>query len=504
MSGFGQLLRAEWTKLRTVRGWVLALVAAVVLPVLLGQLSTSGSHTSCDSEIDPLACATPTGPDGEAVSDRFYFVHQPLTGDGTLTVRVTSLTSSGPAGAGLERWAKAGLILKDGLDQGSPYAAVMVTGDHGVRMQHEFVHDVAGRSGGVSAGSPRWLRLTREGATVTGYESSDGDEWTVVGEVRLGDLAATVEAGLFVASPDHEEIDKGIGFTSTESGPSQAEATFDRLTFTGSGSGRAGDGDGEGPSGPDAWRGDRIGSAEGPSPTPPGRVEQADGSFTLTGSGDIAPSVGRSAGQSVGDSVATAFVGLLVMVVLATLFITSEHRQGLIRTTLAASPARHRVLAAKAVVVGGVAFLAGLAGASGALWLVAGDTLPASTATEWRVVIGTAALFSVAAVMALAVGSVLRRSAGAITAVVVLLVLPYLLAVSPVVPAEPGRWLLRLTPAAAFAVQQTSLRYAHVAADYTPSGGYYPLAPWAGFAVLCVWAAGALALAAVALQRRDA
>jgi hypothetical protein len=120
------------------------------------------------------------------------------------------------------------------------------------------------------------------------------------------------------------------------------------------------------------------------------------------------------------------------------------------------------------------------------------------------VVVGTAALFSVAAVMALAVGSVLRRSAGAITAVVVLLVLPYLLAVSPVVPAEPGRWLLRLTPAAAFAVQQTSLRYAHVAADYTPSGGYYPLAPWAGFAVLCVWAAGALALAAVALQRRDA
>jgi hypothetical protein len=106
--------------------------------------------------------------------------------------------------------------------------------------------------------------------------------------------------------------------------------------------------------------------------------------------------------------------------------------------------------------------------------------------------------------MALAVGSLLRRSAGAITAVVVLIVLPYLLAVSPVVPAEPGRWLLRLTPAAAFAVQQTSPKYDFVAADYTPSGGYYPLGPWTGLAVLVIWAAVALVLAAVALNRRDA
>jgi len=37
-----------------------------------------------------------------------------------------------------------------------------------------------------------------------------------------------------------------------------------------------------------------------------------------------------------------------------------------------------------------------------------------------------------------------------------------------------------------------------------PSGGYYPLAPWAGLAVLCGWAAVALALAVWTLNRRDA
>jgi uncharacterized membrane protein len=43
-----------------------------------------------------------------------------------------------------------------------------------------------------------------------------------------------------------------------------------------------------------------------------------------------------------------------------------------------------------------------------------------------------------------------------------------------------------------------------VTGHYAPSGGYYPLPPWAGLAVLCGYAALALALAVVRLRRRDA
>ncbi len=43
-----------------------------------------------------------------------------------------------------------------------------------------------------------------------------------------------------------------------------------------------------------------------------------------------------------------------------------------------------------------------------------------------------------------------------------------------------------------------------VSSAYTPFNGYYPLAPWAGFAVLCAWAALAFGLAVVLLRRRDA
>jgi len=130
---------------------------------------------------------------------------------------------------------------------------------------------------------------------------------------------------------------------------------------------------------------------------------------------------------------------------------------------------------------------------------------PAPGLTLLRVAAGTAALLAVAAVLALAVGTLLRRSAAAVTAVIAGIVLPYLLAVVPgVLPVGAELWLTRVTPAAAFAIQQNSPAYRQVVDTYTPGTGYFPLSPWAGFAVLCAWAAVALAAAALVLRRRDA
>jgi ABC-type transport system involved in multi-copper enzyme maturation permease subunit len=130
---------------------------------------------------------------------------------------------------------------------------------------------------------------------------------------------------------------------------------------------------------------------------------------------------------------------------------------------------------------------------------------PVSVLTGARVVAGTAALLAAAAVLALAVGALLRRSAAAVAAVILLIVLPYLITVTaPVLPAGPADWLLRITPAAAFSVQQVMPRYAQVSNVYTPAQGFFPLAPWAGLAVLCGWAALALGLATLALRRADA
>jgi hypothetical protein len=191
---------------------------------------------------------------------------------------------------------------------------------------------------------------------------------------------------------------------------------------------------------------------------------------------------------------------------------TAEYRRGLIRVTLAACPRRGGVLAAKAAVAGVVAFGSGLAGS--AVAVVAGQrqlrssgvyVTPVPELTQLRVIAGTAAVLALCAVIAVAAGIALRSGAGAIAVVSSVTVLPYLLSVAiPVLPAAATEWLTRVTPAAAFAVQQTVVQYHQVDNVYLPSAGYYPLTGLAGFAVLCGWAAAALAAAAVLLHRRDA
>jgi ABC-type transport system involved in multi-copper enzyme maturation permease subunit len=503
-AAFAQVLRAEWTKFRTVRGWVISMIAAALVTVLLGLLATLATHASGCIGPGGRGCpAIPVGPGGEPVQDQFYFVHQPLAGNASITVRVTSLTGlityppAHPSAivSGVVPWAKAGIIIKQNTRQGSAYAAVMVTGGHGVRMQDNYTHDVAGRPGGVSAASPRWLRLARSGDTLTGYQSADGTHWAKIGTVRLAGLPATVRAGLFVASPPYVFVPPGL-FGGFAAHLTRATAVFDHVSLRGKAPGGT-------------WARDGMGGTPGGPPLAQGGLTESGGRFTVTGTGDIAPMLG--AGRTIEDTLRGTFAGLIVVIVVGAMFVTAEYRRGLIRTTLTASPRRGRVLAAKAIVTGSAAFAAGLAGAAAAVPLgehilrANGNYLyPASTLTQLRVIAGTGALLAVTAVLALAAGAVARRSAGAVTAVIVSIVLPFLLAVTDVLPAGATGWLLRLTPAAAFAIQQALPRYPQVSFAYTPANGYYPLAPWAGFAVLCGYAVLALILAAFLLRKRDA
>jgi ABC-type transport system involved in multi-copper enzyme maturation permease subunit len=503
---FARLLRAEWTKFRTVRGWIIAILIAAALPTVFALLNNS----NCSGNGTSACPAPPTGPGGQAVTDQFSFVHRALAGNGSITVRVSSLTGliSGSNGAGaaqhptagwtpdIEPWSKTGIIIKASTKPGSAYAAMMVTGSHGVRMQW---NDAAGLAGTATAASPRWLRLVRHGDTITGYDSADGTSWTEAGAVILTGLPATAQAGLFATSPAH-----GITLSQSAFGGSgtfvstQDTGAFDHLSLGGTwpgGSWTGGDvGDTNGPSGLDVFR--RIGAG-----------------FSVSGSGDIAPVVpGQiSPGSRIEDAISVgSFAAVIAVAVLGALFTAAEYRRGLIRLTLAASPRRGRVLAAKAIVVGAVTLVAGIAGIAVALpvglaKLRGGGNpiLPVTALTELRVIAGGAALIAVASVLALAVGMVLRRGAVAVTVVIAGIVLPYLLAITAL-PAGAGDWVLRVTPAAAIAIEQSVPAYPQVTAAYTPMGGFYPLAPWAGFAVLCAWTVAALALAAFLLRRRDA
>jgi ABC-type transport system involved in multi-copper enzyme maturation permease subunit len=521
--GFAQLMSAEWIKFRSVRGWIIGMVVAVLLMLAVGLLGVQSSITCSHGPHAPVrhgaACVTPipTGPGGEPVTDSFYFVRQPLTGNGSITARVTSLTgvqqsvaSSGPNTSqtqgilrAVQPWSKAGIIIKQSTKQGSAYAAMMVTGSNGVRMQYDYTQDIAGMPGKASAAHPRWLRLTRSGDTVTGYDSADGIGWTRVGSADLAGLTRGVQIGLFATSPIHVYETSSFGSGNYNGVGSLATGVFDHVRVSGGQHGAA-------------WTGALVGGPNGIRPHNGGEgYRQAGGTFTVTGSGDIAPVTagpGSSAGPAgtIEQHLVGTFAGLIAVIVIATMFITAEYRRGLIRVTLAASPRRGRVLAAKAAVIGLVTFVLGLIAAT--IAVPVGVHLsdeqgvyvyPVSWLTEARVVGGTAALLAVGAVLALAVGTILRRSAAAITVVVVGVVLTYILAMASLVPLGVAEWLLRVTPAAGFAIQQSLPKWPQVA-DVYGLPNYYPLTPWAGFAVLCGYAVLAMGLAVVLFRRRDA
>lgn len=522
--GFGRLLRAEWTKFRTVRGWVIAMIVAALAIDVMGLFAAGQASIGCQSPNGVVrhgrACLPPipTGPNGAAVSDSYYLVSKPLSGDGSLTVRLTGLTGrysdngGGPAPEsnplagmqpGLQPWSKAGIMITASTRPGAAYAAILASGSHGVALQYDYTGDVAGLPGRPTAAAPRWLRLARSGDTITGWDSADGTHWTRVGTVHLAGLPATVRIGMFATSPPHMDMTEGIGgSTSGSEGSSLATGVFDHATLTGATA--------------QPWVGNNVGG-QGNFGSSTSQVEtwrQAGGRFTVTGSGDIAPVVLGAASTlpdtTIENHLIGTFAGLIAVAVVAAMFVTAEYRRGLIRTTFAAVPARGRVLAAKSVVMAAVAFVAGVVAAVVAVPIgVRLDraqgmyVIPVSGLTEARVIVGTGALLAVFAVLAVAIGAITRRGTAGVTLAIVAVMVPFLLGVASLLPGSAGEWMLRLSPAAGFAIQQSVPAYPQVTNFWSATVGYFPLSPWAGLAVTCAWAAAALIAATVLLRRRD-
>ena len=186
----------------------------------------------------------------------------------------------------------------------------------------------------------------------------------------------------------------------------------------------------------------------------------------------------------------------LPMGVLGVLVITSEYGTGMIRSSLLAVPRRTPLLAAKATVFAVVAFVAGelLAFASVPLAKATiGSRVPESLSdpATLRAAIGAGLYLAVLGLISLAVGAMIRHTAAAITAIIVIFVVFGDL--SQLLPGSVGRHINAYMPANAGILVTHTTRQA---ADL--------LSPWQGFGVLCLWTAVLLAAAGFLLTRRDA
>lgn len=188
--------------------------------------------------------------------------------------------------------------------------------------------------------------------------------------------------------------------------------------------------------------------------------------------------------------------GQLAIAVFGALAITAEYSSGTIRTSVAAAPRRTPLLAAKAAVYGGVALVVGEA-VSFVLYftgqaIIAGQA-PQSHLTDAgviRAIVMTGGYLALVCLIALGLGIVLRHTAGAITAIVaILLALPAILVALPTSTEQAiGKYLPE---------QIASSSTGAVLAEP------HNLPPWTGFGMLITYAAVALGLAFWLFRRRD-
>jgi ABC-2 type transport system permease protein len=204
----------------------------------------------------------------------------------------------------------------------------------------------------------------------------------------------------------------------------------------------------------------------------------------------------RAAYEPVALSLVGYYLAQLAVGVLGVLVITGEYSTGMIRATLTAVPRRLPVLWAKAAVFAAVVWALMTAASltaflvSQALMESTGNTASLGDPGVTRVVLGNGLYLTAVGLLSVGLGALIRNTAGGTTTIFGLL-----LVVPEIVKTLPGAWAENIGK---FLPNNAGRSITFL--DPGPAS----LAPWTGFAVLCLYAAVALAAAAVALKRRDA
>ena len=198
-------------------------------------------------------------------------------------------------------------------------------------------------------------------------------------------------------------------------------------------------------------------------------------------------------------SLAGLILGQLIIVVLGALTVTSEYSTGMIRTSLTVQPRRGTLLAAKGVVFFLVSFITGLVASFVSFFI--GQAILSSKhlgvslgdPNVLRAVVGGALFLAVCGMLAFGLGTLLRHTAGAITASIGLLFVLFVL-----INFLPSSWQNHVDKWIPF--NAGSQIWSTI-----PVHGNPPMfSPWTGFAVFAGYAVIAIAAGAVAFLKRDA
>ncbi len=187
----------------------------------------------------------------------------------------------------------------------------------------------------------------------------------------------------------------------------------------------------------------------------------------------------------------------ITAVVLGTLAVTAEYGTGMIRATLAATPRRGSVLAAKALVLTGTLFVLGtvtaFAGYFAGNWFLDREGIGLALTDDGvlRSMVGSGLYMAGLGLFAAAVGLLVRHTAAALSAVLALVFVVGTMAF--LLPGAWGEWTAKLMPGNAGSPIAAPV-------PFNPE----LMAPWPGFAVFAAEVLALLAVAWVVFARRDA
>jgi hypothetical protein len=155
----------------------------------VGAVGVKGSWSTSATSVT-LAGA---GADIWGAADAFHFAWFPLVGNGEIVARVASVQN-------VNAWSKAGVMIRESRDPGSPHAFMLVSAGKGYAFQRRTTQ--GGPSASTAAGlgtAPQWVKLRRSGDLFTAFRSSDGVTWKAAGSATIP-MAQEVLAGLAVSS----------------------------------------------------------------------------------------------------------------------------------------------------------------------------------------------------------------------------------------------------------------------------------------------------------------
>jgi len=137
-----------------------------------------------------------SGADIWHVADGFYYVFQPLNGDGALAAEILNLQNT-------DEWAKSGVMIRESTNAGSVFALASLRADG---QAQSIWRNATGTEAAASAlvggtGFPKWVKIVRSGNNFTMYfKLNAGDDWAQLGEPQTISMSPNVQIGLFVCS----------------------------------------------------------------------------------------------------------------------------------------------------------------------------------------------------------------------------------------------------------------------------------------------------------------